>query len=140
MLRTAEKGQLAVVNELNSSAGPNVGYAFASGGYVVYAQRTLLPSRHSRLESNSAFSDLDYAFYLGHRRDTSNLLVSDATRLPLQGRTASEMTPFGSSKLTLVITPHGSLGGAFFQRLPWLIAAFGPVIALAAAVLTDRLV
>jgi serine phosphatase RsbU (regulator of sigma subunit) len=140
MLATAEKGQLAVVNELSSSAGPNVGYAFASGGYVVYAQRALLPNRHSRLEANSAFSDLDYAFYLGHRMNTADLLVSDAAKLPLHGRTASEVTPFGSSRLMLVITPRGSLGGAFFQRLPWLIAAFGLVIALAAAVLTDRLV
>jgi serine phosphatase RsbU (regulator of sigma subunit) len=140
MLATAEKGQLAVVNELSSSAGPNVGYAFASGGYVVYAQRALLPNRHSRLEANSAFSDLDYAFYLGHRGYTADLLVSDAAKLPLHGRTATEVTPFGSSTLTLVITPRGSLGGAFFQRLPWLIAAFGVVIALAAAVLTDRLI
>jgi serine phosphatase RsbU (regulator of sigma subunit) len=140
MLATAEKGQLAVVNELSSSAGPNIGYAFASGGYVVYAQRTLLPDRHSRLQANSAFSDLDYAFYLGNRMDKADLLASDAAKLPLRGRTATEVTPFGSSKLTLVITPNGSLGGVFFQRLPWLIAAFGLVIALAAAVLTDRLV
>ena len=83
-----------------------------------------------RSASNSAFADLDYAFYLGGRMDASDLLVTDAARLPLRGRTASEVTPFGSSKLTLVIAPHGSLGGTFFQRLPWVIGAFGLVIAL----------
>jgi serine phosphatase RsbU (regulator of sigma subunit) len=140
MLAVSEKGQLAVVNELSASAGPNIGYAFASGGYVVYAQRAILPNRHSRLEANSAFADLDYAFYLGRRMDGSDLLVTDAASLPLRGRTAGEVTPFGSSELTLVIAPHGSLGGMFFERLPWVIAAFGLVIALAAALLTDRLV
>lgn len=140
MLAATRLGRLAVINELNSSAGPSIGYAFASGDYVAYARQKLLPSRHSRLQANSAFADLNYAFYLGHTRNSANLLVTNASTLPLRGPTASELTPFGSSRLLLVITPRDSLGGTFFERLPWLILAFGLGIALAAAVLTDRLV
>ena len=141
MLAAAGKGRLVVVNELTGSR-PNIGYASSSNGYVVYAQRDLLANRHSRLEGNSAFSDLYYAFYLGRRPDSSDLLVTDATKLPMTARTASEVTPFGTSnsRVTLVISPRGSLGGSFFERLPWVIAGFGLVIALAAALLTDRLV
>jgi serine phosphatase RsbU (regulator of sigma subunit) len=141
MLRAAfAKNQLVVVNELNSGGRPSIGYAIASGGYVVYVQRDLLANRHSRLEANSAFADLTYAFYLGRQIRSSNLLVTDAATLPLRGRTARELTPFGDTQLTLVITPRGSLGGSFFERLPWVIAGFGLLIALAAALLTDRLV
>jgi serine phosphatase RsbU (regulator of sigma subunit) len=55
------------------------------------------------------------------------------------GRRASETLPFGDSSLTLVITPRGSLGGTFFQLLPWIIAVVGVVLAVAATLLTDRL-
>ena len=132
-------GRLLVVNELDSRR-PQIGYALASGGWMVYAESPLPASRHSRLEANSAFDDLDYAFYLGRGARTSNLLVTDAASLPLRGRTATDVVAFGTSSLTLVVTPNGSLGGVFFEDLPWLVAAIGAIVALAAALVTDRLV
>jgi serine phosphatase RsbU (regulator of sigma subunit) len=47
--------------------------------------------------------------------------------------------PFGDSAFTLVVTPNASLGGTFFERLPWVIAAVGLVLSIAAAMVADRL-
>jgi len=48
--------------------------------------------------------------------------------------------PFGDSAFTLVVTPKRSLGGTFFQSLPWIIAVGGGLLALAATLVADRLV
>ena len=47
--------------------------------------------------------------------------------------------PFGDSAFTLVVTPNSSLGGSFFEDLPWLIGVLGLLLALTAALMTDRL-
>jgi serine phosphatase RsbU (regulator of sigma subunit) len=133
--------RLVVVNELDSRT-PMIGYAIVGepGGWVAYAERPLPANRHSRLEANSAFDDLNYAFYLGDRARAPDLLVTDAPALPLRGQRATDVVAFGDSALTVVVTPRGSLGGTFFKDLPWLIVAIGALVALAAALLTDRLV
>jgi serine phosphatase RsbU (regulator of sigma subunit) len=101
----------------------------------------VLPAnRRSRLSSNSAFADLDYVLYLGRGENPAELLVTNLAHPPATGRRASDVVPFGDTKLTLVVTPRGSLGGTFFERLPWIIAAAGVLLAFAAALLTDRLV
>ena len=50
------------------------------------------------------------------------------------------MAPFGKGAFTLVVTPAESLGGSFFESLPWAIALVGALISMAAAVLTERVV
>jgi serine phosphatase RsbU (regulator of sigma subunit) len=125
------------------SAHPRLGFAFtaaaAKRGYVVYAENPLPANRRSALERNSAFSDLDYVLYLGRSHRSSDVLVTSLRRLPIKGRKASEVVPFGAGAFTLVVAPKGSLGGAFFRDLPWIIAGVGALFALAAALLTDRL-
>jgi serine phosphatase RsbU (regulator of sigma subunit) len=111
----------------------------ASHGFAVYAENQLPADRRSKLQSNSAFSDLDYALYLGRSRRGADLLVTSVKRLPIQGRRAVDVVPFGDNVLTLVVTPRGSLGGSFFNDLPWIIAIVGLLVALTAAALTDRL-
>src|ERR1700735_5185854 len=44
--------------------------------YAAYAEDPLPANRHSKLQSNSAFSGLDYAVYLGPKRN-GQLLVSN---------------------------------------------------------------
>jgi serine phosphatase RsbU (regulator of sigma subunit) len=77
--------------------------------------------------------------YLGRTRSAGTLLVTNLQHLPVSGRQATDVVPFGDTALTLVVTPHGSLGGTFFESLPWIIALGGVLISLAAALLTDRL-
>jgi serine phosphatase RsbU (regulator of sigma subunit) len=141
--RPARSGVLNVIGLL-ASAHPSLGFEFSqpghARGYAVYGEVPLPASRRSRLERSSAFSDLDYALYLGHSRRTADVIVTSEQRLPITGRTAAAAVPFGAGVYTLVVAPRGSLGGRFFQSLPWLIAGGGVLLTIAATVLTDRLV
>jgi serine phosphatase RsbU (regulator of sigma subunit) len=139
----AMRTQLLNVTAVSAAAGPGLGYEFstpaAKHGYAAYAESLLPKDRRSSLESNTAFSDLNYALYLGRSRRSSNLLVTSVRRLPISGRQASDVVPFGNSEFTLVVTPNGSLGGGFFASLPWIVAVFGVLLTVAAALMTDRL-
>jgi serine phosphatase RsbU (regulator of sigma subunit) len=134
---------LNVVGVLGASTQPSLGYAFStpgvSKGFAVYAESPLPKNRRSKLEANSAFSDLDYALYLGRSRRPADLLVTDLHRFPIRGRQAADVVPFGDTVFTIVVTPRVPLGGVFFRDLPWIILIVGAMISLAAAVLTDRL-
>jgi len=142
LAKAAHSSQLSVTGLLHS-ANPSIGYAFATPGikhgFAVYAESPLPKGRRSSLESNTGFADLNYALYLGHDRRREDLLVYDIRQFPISGRQASESVPFGDSAFTLVVTPNTSLGGGFFQALPWAIGALGTLLALAAALMTDRL-
>jgi serine phosphatase RsbU (regulator of sigma subunit) len=122
---------------------PSIAYEFSTPGstrgFAVYAESPLPSNRRSKLEGNSAFSDLDYAAYLGRTRRPSELLVTSLKHLPIKGRKASTTTPLGDTAVSLVVTPRGSLGGAFFHSLPWIVAIAGVLISLGAALITERL-
>src|SRR5579863_6482891 len=142
VVRSIRTHTLTIVNLL-AAARPGIGYIYAlpgaPHGFAVYAERPLLKSRRSRLESNTGFNDLNYAVYLGRRRVPPDLLVTNLHSFPITGRQAQETIPFGSTALTLVVTPAQSLGGTFFESVPWVIAAIGLLLSLAAALTADRL-
>ena len=141
--RGTPPGRLRVVSLLDA-AKPALGFAVTSTGpgprFVVYAETPLPANRRSAIESNSAFSDLNYVLYLGASEKRTDLLVTSVSHLPLTGRTAAAKVPYGESKLTLVVAPRGSLGGRFFRDLPIIIAIAGVILTLAAAVLFESLV
>jgi serine phosphatase RsbU (regulator of sigma subunit) len=117
--------------ELNSSGG--------GSGFAVYAESGLPRDRRSRRAGTAAFSDLNYAIYLGRSRRPRELLATNIPRFPIHGRQASNVVPFGNSALLLVVTPNRSLSGTVFDRLPWMIVGVGVLLAFAAAAMTDRL-
>jgi serine phosphatase RsbU (regulator of sigma subunit) len=139
----AERSHLLNVTGILNSPRPSLGFEFSTpgtkGGFAVYAENPLPKDRRSALAKNSAFSDLNYALYLGRSRRPSDLLVTSLHRFPINGRQASTVAPFGDTVFTLVVTPNGPLGGTFFQGLPWIVIAVGVMISLAAALMTDRL-
>ncbi len=138
-----EHTHLLNVTGILGTANASLGYEFTTPGvrrgFAVYAESPLPKDRRSRLSNDSAFSDLNYALYLGHTRRAGELLVTNITRFPISGRQAADVVPFGDSAFTLVVTPNGSLGGTFFESLPWIIVVGGVLLTLAAALLTDRL-
>jgi serine phosphatase RsbU (regulator of sigma subunit) len=140
--RAQRTPSLGVVGLLSSSP-PRLGYEFSTpgtvGGFTAYAESPLPADRRSRTAREQGFSDLHYALYLGKSPNARQLLVTDLHRPPLTGRTASTVVPFGDAALDLVVSPKGSLGGAFFTDLPWIIVLFGAAISLAAALMTDRI-
>jgi serine phosphatase RsbU (regulator of sigma subunit) len=142
LFRPRRTGVLNMTAILNGKA-PSVGFEFSAPGrrrgFAVYAENRLPANRRSTLEKNSAFSDLDYALYVGRSRRTADVLVTSEKRLPITGRQASQIVPFGSGAFTLVVAPKGSLGGSFFKTLPWIIAVVGLLATLIATLVTDRL-
>jgi serine phosphatase RsbU (regulator of sigma subunit) len=138
----ARSSKLSVIGLLMVPA-PRLGYAFANPGaggrYVVYAENALPASRHSRLQSTSAFSGLIYALYLGTKQTPSKLLVSNATHFPLPSPSHTETVPFGNNALTLAMSSQAPLTGSLPRDLPWIIAILGVLLSLAAAALVLRL-
>ena len=121
-----------------------LGYGFSApgsnGGFVIYAEAPLPKDRRSRIQGNSAFSNLNYAIYLGRVLQPSKLLLTSVNQLPLTGSTASNSVPFGDTVLTLVVSPRGTLTGTLPQRLAWIIGIVGTALSLLAAALTVRLI
>ncbi len=64
--RAASSPMLSIIG-LKPPSLTRLGYAYptATRRFVVYGERALPANRRSRLQGNSAFSDLDYAVYLG---------------------------------------------------------------------------
>jgi serine phosphatase RsbU (regulator of sigma subunit) len=139
----ANGAQVVSVLDLLGAPQRRLGYAYATGAsakYVVYAETALPQNRRARLDTNSAFSDLDYAIYLGRTANPRNLLASSVADPRFTGRTAADTTTFGNSSLHIVMTPRRELGGDLLSRLPWIIAVFGLVLSAAAALTAERLV
>jgi serine phosphatase RsbU (regulator of sigma subunit) len=139
----AERSPQLNITGILTSPSPSLGFEFSTPGvphgFAVYAENALPKDRRSPLARNSAFSDLNYALYLGRSRRPADLLVTSLHRFPIEGRQASEVAPFGNNVFTIVVTPRGPLGGSFFASLPWIIVVVGVLISLVAALLTDRL-
>lgn len=139
----AMNSKLLDVTGVLGTANASLAYEYSTPGlkrgFAVYAESPLPKDRRSRLSSDSAFSDLNYALYLGHSHRYGDLLVTNMRHFPVRGRQASDVVPFGDSAFTVVVTPNGSLGGAFFHNLPWIIGIAGVLITLTAALMTDRL-
>lgn len=122
--------------------GPRrIGYAVADPRdptFVVYAERAIPADRVVPVESGSAFSDLDFATYLGPTTSLSALSTTDVPLqdLPISGDTSKASIPFGDSTVTLVATPRGPLGGSLGGALPWVFLVGGLVVTAGAAVVT----
>jgi serine phosphatase RsbU (regulator of sigma subunit) len=131
------------VTEIIGTTHPSLGFEFSSRSrrprFAVYAENPLPADRRSAIERNSAFSDLYYVLYLGRSQRSSDLLVTNVRRLPIHGRHTSVVVPFGAAVFTLVVASKGSLGGTFFRDLPWLIGIAGLALAVAAALIAERL-
>jgi hypothetical protein len=138
----ARSPELVVVNLLDRP-DRRIGYAYASAPdaqYVVYGEVSVPANHRSRVETNSAFADVDYAIYLGNDMSSQNLLATSVANPDFEGRTASSNVALGDSTLHVVLTPRGELGGALLPQLPWIIAVVGTLITIAAALMTERLV
>jgi hypothetical protein len=134
---------LAVLNLLGQHQ-PGIGYASASptasSPWVVYAERILPSNRKLTVTRNSAFSQLNYALYLGKSASGKNLLEASATHFPLVGQQATATVPLGSSAITIVATANQELGGTLLARLPLIVVLVGVLLTFIAAVLADYLV
>lgn len=120
-----------------------LGYAVSDGKkpptYVAYGERTLSTDPNVRRRTDEPFAQLDYAMYLGTAPSSPHLLTASVRNLPLDGRRAQQIVPFGDQQLLLQMTPIGHLSGDLFANLWWIVAAGGVFLAAAFGVLTYRL-
>jgi serine phosphatase RsbU (regulator of sigma subunit) len=107
--------------------------------FVVYGEASLPKNRRARIDKNSAFADLDYSLFIGARPQQDQLIASSTGGTLAHGRTASVRVPFGDSKLLVVMSPRGDLGGSLLARLWWLLVIIGLGLTAAAAALVERL-
>jgi serine phosphatase RsbU (regulator of sigma subunit) len=142
LARAARTPKLSLIG-LRTPELSGVGYAFrtpeSTSHYIAYGESLVAGNRRSRLERNTAFSDLDYAIYLGNSERTRDLLVTSLSTLPVRGQHARLNIPFGDTGLTLVVAPRQPLAGALPQRLPLIIMIAGIILSLGAGALTLRL-
>ncbi|HWE13815.1 MAG TPA: PP2C family protein-serine/threonine phosphatase [Solirubrobacteraceae bacterium] len=138
LAQTAASRRLGVVGLL-TSAQPRLGFAYAAGRYIVYAESGLPPARRAPVQKMSAFSGLNDAVYLGRSQRRQDLLTTNLDRVPLPGPTASVTVPFGDNYLTLVMSPRAGLAGSLPKDLPWMIAVVGGLLIVAATLMTARL-
>ena len=136
-LAGADRSPTLSVIGMISGPDPRLGYALSTpgtgGGYVVYAESRLPADRRSRLQSNSAFTGLDYAIYLGRGQRPGQLLVSNRPHFASSEPSDAQTIPFGDQALTLVMGTSASLAGSLPQQLPWVIGVLGVLLSLVAA-------
>ena len=141
-LEAAARRTTLSVRDLLDDPSRRLGYAYAIPGAhsVVYFEAPLPKNRRSRIASDSAFAELDYALYLGADPRPSHLLASSSGH-GLEGhRTASDAVRFGDTKVLVVVSPNQELGGFLLSALPWVLGSIGVLLTLLAAFLAERLV
>ena len=140
-LGNVHEGSPLKVTPILHGPSPRIGYAETPPGYgnndVVYAEIALPPHQKAVIPQSSAFSDLHFALYLGHKVDPSELLEKTGS---LTGYTAMASVPVGDSALILVGTSTAPLAGGLSAALPWFVALFGAALAIVGAVTTEYLV
>ena len=144
LLDRALEADTSVVDRVQVGEQTRIVYALADRetGYVVYAERAIPADRRSPADRNDAFTDLDYALYLGHGTDTADMTTTDVdpASLPLDGLTATADVPFGDTVLTLVTSPRQHLGSPLSRWLPLVLLVTGLLLTLVSALVAWKLV
>ncbi|HEY1740977.1 MAG TPA: SpoIIE family protein phosphatase [Acidimicrobiia bacterium] len=131
------------ISDLLDATPRRVGYLVTSPGntpaYAIYAETNLPKNRTAKISSDQAFSDLNYALYLGKKVDDAKLIASSAGH-GLTGHLETAPTAFGNTTILVAVSTSSQLGGTLLLRLPWLLAALGIVLILASTFLAERLI
>ena len=141
-LRHAMGSSTMSLNDLLGSTERAIGFAISvpnkDAHYAVYGEALRPRDRRARIDTNSAFSDFDYALFLGTKPDPTQLLASSTGGTSLSGRTGSLTVPYGDQQLLVVMSPRGELGGSLLANLWWLLLLLGLALTLGAATLVER--
>ena len=144
MTHAFEQSSIAVIEIAGQHGQSYLGFALALPGqgdrFAVYAERPLPADRKATVASNSAFSDLNYAIYLGAHQDATHLLTTDISQFPITGANTVEKVPFGNTVLTIVLTVRTALGGTLASWLAGIFVILGLLVTLGAVWITERLV
>jgi serine phosphatase RsbU (regulator of sigma subunit) len=142
LVRTALRSTKLTVAELHSGRQELLAYALALSGtpFAVLVAHAIPADRQASVAKNSAFSQLNYAIFLGASTLPANVLTTSFPALPPHGHIDVKTVPWGDSFLTLETTARGQLGGDLPAQLPWIFAVLGLLLSTTAAWITERLV
>jgi serine phosphatase RsbU (regulator of sigma subunit) len=145
LLDKAAASPTFVVASVHSDGAERISYTIADHSdpnLAVYAERAIPANRVVPVENGSAFSDLNYATYLGPTANLAALATTDLplSELPVSGDTVRASIPFGNSSVTLITAPRGPLGGTLGGALPWIFLVGGAALTAATAFVTNLLV
>jgi Stage II sporulation protein E (SpoIIE) len=142
LVRTALRSAKLSVAEFHSGGRELLAYALALPGtpFAVLVAHAIPADRQASVAKNSAFSQLNYAIFLGASTLPANVLTTSFPALPPQGHVDVKTVPWGDSFLTLETTARGELGGNLPAQLPWIFAVLGLLLSITAAWITERLV
>jgi serine phosphatase RsbU (regulator of sigma subunit) len=142
LVRTALRTTKLSVGELHFGQQALLAYALAlpSKPFAVLVAHAIPADRQAVVAKNSAFSQLNYAIFLGASTRSTNVLTTSFASLPPTGQTDVKTVPWGDSSLTLETTARAQLGGNLPAQLPWIFAVLGVLLSIAAAWITERLV
>jgi hypothetical protein len=115
-------------------------FAGRGGTYVASAGEALPGSRRLVIPANSPDAGLNIAIYFGKSTSPAALVETNVSNLPLTGTVSTAIVPFGSSVLTLVISPTSPLAGRWSELLPWGILVVGLLFTIGMAAMTEWLV
>jgi serine phosphatase RsbU (regulator of sigma subunit) len=115
-------------------------FAGSGGTYVASAGQALPGSHRLVIPASSPDAGLNIAIFYGKSTRSAALVETNASHLPITGAVSTATVPFGSSVLTLVISPMHPLAGAWSEFLPWGILVVGVLFTLGLVVMTERLV
>ncbi len=143
LLGRALQASTSVVRTVTVGDLPRLVYAQAdlNTGFIIKVERAIPADRRSTVDSDSAFSNLDYAIYLGEQTQLDDLLTTnvDLDELPLTGSAARTKVDFGDAGLTLVTQPRKHLGSGLSKWLAMILSLGGLLLTTASALVTRTL-
>ena len=138
------KSPVLVTTRVVSKSVQRLGFGLqirtANGALVASASEELPLNRVTAVPSSSPDYGFNVAIYFGKATVQAALLLKTTNNLPIQGTVAREAVPFGSSTLTLVMSPKRPLTGTWSALLPWGILILGLLFTIGVAILVERLV
>lgn len=141
--RAAKSGSLVTTRAVGDGLqrlGYLMSFAGPGGTFVASAGEALPGNRRFVVPSSSPDAGLNIAIYFGNTTSSAALVETNVAHLPLTGTVSRAIVPFGSSVLTLVISPQSPLTGRWSELLPWGILVVGLLFTIGLIPMTERLI
>jgi signal transduction histidine kinase/ActR/RegA family two-component response regulator len=103
---------------------------------VVFQETIIQPQALVPSTPRSPFGDLRVALYAAPEPDTSQLVLSTESELPMSGDVLRVPFPVGAEDWSLSVAANDPLVDSLARQTPWLILAGGTVAAMLAAAVT----
>ena len=117
-----------------------VSFKSSVGTYVVSAGQALPSNHRVSIPASSPEAGLNFVIYFGRSSASDAVIETNVGHLPLTGTVSTARVPFGTSSLTLVMSPRTPLAGTWAHLLSWGILLVGAVLTAGIAIMTERLI